>query len=72
MDNKEPQNCWEFHNCSEEARKKCPAFPSDGRKCWEIASSFEGIGCPKTKGMGMRFCIRNCGWFKKLNPDCYK
>ncbi|MBU0504031.1 MAG: hypothetical protein KKG43_06565 [Candidatus Omnitrophica bacterium] len=69
MDNKEPQNCWEFYNCPEETRKKCPAFPSDGKKCWEVAGSFDGLGCPKTKGMGMMFCVRNCVWFKKMfNP----
>ena len=73
MDNKEPQNCWEFWNCPEVARKKCPAYEYKmGRECWMIASSFNGEGCPKTKGMGMKFCMNNCDWFKKLNPDLSK
>jgi len=72
MDNKEPQNCWEFHGCSEETRKKCPAFPSHGKKCWEIASSFEGAGSPKKKGMGRMFCEKECLWFKKFFPSVDK
>lgn len=72
MDNKEPQNCWEFWNCSGEERK-CPAYVYEmGRECWMIASAFDGKGCPKVKDMGMKFCLNNCDWFKKLNPDLFK
>ena len=60
---KEPENCWEFYNC-QEAREKCPAYPTDGKKCWEVASS---VGCILTKGAGMKFCISKCDWFKMLN-----
>jgi hypothetical protein len=61
-----PQNCWEFHNCVDATRDKCPAFPNDGRKCWEVASTFDGSGCPKVKGVGMKYCVLSCAWFKKI------
>jgi hypothetical protein len=69
MDDKEPQNCWEFHNCPEETKKKCPAFPSHGSKCWEVASSPREAGCFKAKGMGLIFCVSNCDWFKKSSKE---
>jgi len=67
MDNKEPQNCWEFYNCPEETRKKCPAYEYKmGRECWLIASTFAGEGCRKTKDIGLMFCVSQCGWYKKV------
>lgn len=42
MNKTEPQNCWDFWNCTEEEKQKCPAFPSHGRECWEVLSSIGG------------------------------
>jgi len=73
MDDKEPQNCWDFFKCSEEELKKCPAFIHKmGHECWLIASTFENPGCCGKKGESKRICIRNCSWFKKLNPNFNK
>ena len=70
MDNKESQNCWEFWNCPEETKIKCPAFIYPDEKCWIVASSVNG--CFKTKEEGFRFCVQTCDWFKKVNPDFFK
>jgi len=72
MDIKETQNCWEIHNCPEETKKKCPAFPSYGSKCWEVASSSKKTGCPLTRDRGRFSCINQCAWFRKLNPSVDK
>ena len=52
MDNKESQHCWEFHNCPEEVKMKCPAHMYSDEKCWIIASSFCGRNCPKVSAGG--------------------
>jgi len=61
----EPQNCWEFSNCSKEIREKCKAYKRKlGKVCWLIGSDID-TGCycyNKYDG-----CI-NCPWFKKNNP----
>jgi hypothetical protein len=68
--NKGPQNCWEFWNCPKDVRNHCRAYEYDmGKECWLIASSFYKKGCPKTKDKGLLFCIEDCPWFKKLNPN---
>ena len=78
MDDKEPQNCYEFHNCPEETRNECPAYMYEvGRGCWRIASDFIEEGCPKLrygggKERGIMFCMKKCEWFKKLNPNIDK
>lgn len=63
-----PQNCWEFWDCSKTKKNACPAFPSDGQKCWEVASSPEKEGCTKAKGRGLFFCVQECAWFKRVHP----
>ena len=63
-----PQNCWEFWNCPEDTKTRCPAFPSAGKKCWEVASSLDKEGCSKVKGRGVLFCVNQCTWFKEMNP----
>ena len=68
MQDGSPQHCWEFHNCSEQARNKCPAYMYPEEKCWLVASSFKGAGCPKAKEAGFAFCIKECGWYKQQNP----
>ncbi|MBU2638894.1 MAG: hypothetical protein KJ955_08015 [Nanoarchaeota archaeon] len=63
----EPKNCWEFWNCAEDIKKKCPAYNyNSGRDCWLAASSFREPGCPKVKNE-FESCS-DCPWFKKLNP----
>lgn len=66
MDNKEPQNCWDFHNCPKDIRDNCVAYKMNlGRKCWAVAS-YVPEGCPKTY-RDFKYCC-DCLWFKKLNP----
>lgn len=72
MEGQEPQNCWEFRKCDAATRDKCPAFlRKEGRKCWEVATESYGKGCPKAKSDGVRFCVRECEWFKKMNPQLF-
>ena len=35
--------CWEFKNCSEEARQKCDGYLRDLQPCWELSD--KGITC---------------------------
>ena len=68
MTDQKPQNCWEFWNCPKTTMIQCPAFPSEGKKCWEVASSPDKEGCSKAKDKGLLFCVKRCAWFKKMNP----
>ncbi len=73
MEENEPQNCWEFWNCEKATRDQCPAFlRNEGRKCWEIATEYYGRGGPTAEKEGVKFCVRECAWFKKMNPHLFK
>lgn len=43
--------CWKYHNCSEEGRKRCPAYAQLDKPCWQVFRSTDGrlkercIGC---------------------------
>jgi len=69
MKNKEPQHCWEFRNCPDDTKKKCPAYIYKYEKCWMIASHVSGKWCPSAKDKGIVYCFEECGWYKKMNPD---
>ena len=30
-------NCWEFNNCPENVKSKCPAYPDHGTSCWQYS-----------------------------------
>ena len=65
MVKKEPQNCWEFMECSEEIRKKCIVYEVEaGRDCWYLTDSKEG--CPASKKFGN---CTECLWYQKLNAQ---
>ena len=46
------EHCWDFQNCPEEARHKCPAFIYPDEKCWNVASGYCEKSCPKSVGGG--------------------
>jgi len=31
--------CWELKNCPSERRDACPAYPSNGERCWEVTGT---------------------------------
>ena len=67
---KKPENCWEYWNCADEVRRKCPAYTTNsGRECWMVAGTFSSREkkCPKAKNE-FDFCWQ-CPWFRLLNPD---
>ncbi len=65
MEEKEVKNCWDFHNCLEEKRKKCRVYKFDsGDECWLVYPRFKG----KNDEHAPRDCFK-CSWFKKQNPD---
>ncbi len=67
MNNKEPQNCWEYWNCPKETREKCAAYKyNSGKECWMIASAAEPH-CPRV-GRDFKYCSE-CPWYKKLNSS---
>lgn len=56
-------NCWDFWKCSEETKKKCPAFlTNSGRECWVVSAG----KCPRSKERGIEDC-RECAWYVKIN-----
>jgi hypothetical protein len=60
----EHQNCWEFFDCPEKVRDKCPAFLTyHGRDCFNFAENY----CPRIY-KGFDRCWE-CPWFKKIKPD---
>lgn len=64
----EPQNCWEFKNCTREDKHWCPAFEHQmGRDCWLVAVNEPGKGCREAGEAGMEYCVNKCDWYKKLN-----
>lgn len=37
------KNCWDFKDCPEERKKKCPAFTKNlGRRCWRVPGTLSG------------------------------
>ncbi|MBF0122708.1 MAG: hypothetical protein HQL21_04790 [Candidatus Omnitrophica bacterium] len=65
MDKKEPKYCWEYRNCEDGIRKKCPAYLYSEEDCWMLASHPSGEGCPWAKGKGILYCASECEWYKK-------
>ena len=57
-------NCWDFFECPDEDRKKCPAWSEGwGKHCWMIAASNIDIvnsGVPVTNGV--KHCF-SCDYF---------
>ena len=64
----EPKNCWEYWDCPEEIRDRCPAYtiPYSGRECFYYAKDF----CPKLKHE-FEHCWE-CPWYKKIKSDSDK
>ena len=61
---REPQNCWEFYDCSEEAKEKCLVFQNDmGKECWFVCNIKE-INNKNTEKFKNCF---ECDWYKKIN-----
>ncbi len=69
MDNKDVQNCWQFWNCPDETRSKCPVYIKGlGDRCWEVKECFTTSNNPGPTEKKEE-CCRECRWFKKMNPD---
>jgi hypothetical protein len=67
MKNMEHKNCWEFWNCSEKIRSKCPAFLTyHGMDCFDFAEN----DCPKIE-KGFNHCSE-CPWYKKIKSNIDK
>jgi len=69
------QNCWEFKKCGREAggvnEKKivvCPAYPSHGKKCAQVAGTFCGGKVQGTFAMKLLSCIK-CDFFQSQYYD---
>jgi len=62
MNEKTPQNCWEFMKCPEKIKEKCEAYKRNlGQECWLIVQDIE----PGCYGYSKYNGCRNCPWFKK-------
>ena len=62
----EPENCWEFWNCPDEARDTCLAYTTDsGKECFHVAATT----CAKVLvGHDYQHCWQ-CPWYERINPD---
>lgn len=59
-------NCWEFKDCDENIRIKCPAYPDKGKKCWKVTGTkCEGGIIEKSTLMEkILYCRNNCNFYK--------
>jgi len=57
-------NCWDYMDCPEEIRSKCPAYPANGRDCWKMLSTKCGGGRYELSSIveKVAFC-RNCEYY---------
>ncbi|MBI4843524.1 MAG: PilZ domain-containing protein [Nitrospirae bacterium] len=59
-----PKNCWEFWNCADKLKAKCPAFTTDsGRECFDLAKDY----CPKTTDE-FEHCWE-CPWYQEIQKE---
>ena len=59
---KEPENCWDFLDCSEDKRNSCLVYKKGlGRSCWYVPSYARA----KVK-RDFRHCWE-CPWYKKIS-----
>jgi len=60
----EKKTCWDYWDCPEETRAKCPAYiTKSGRDCFDLASEF----CPRKKSE-FKHCWE-CPWYKKVEKE---
>jgi methyl-accepting chemotaxis protein len=50
------ETCWDIMHCSDEHRKKCPAYMNDERRCWLIS----GTWCKGVQQGDARSKLKNC------------
>lgn len=60
-------NCWEFNNCPEPTRLRCPAYPDNGRECWKVTGTqcAEGRDSKKSLSEKILYCRNECLFYKK-------
>lgn len=64
---KEAENCWEFWDCSDDAKSQCPVFKTrDGKRCWIYTDNLKVFDW--AKGSHEFDTCLQCPWYKKFNP----
>ncbi len=59
-------NCWQFWDCSEEAKLKCPVYKSkDGRRCWTYTHDLLIPFHFSRQRKKFKSC-EECPWYKKM------
>ena len=62
----EPTSCWEYWNCSKEARGKCYVYQKDlGGFCWVLAPFVDKNAASPKAQHGFSSC-EECPWYQKL------
>lgn len=66
------EECWDFWECPDEYKKKCPAYIHKmGDECWLIVGSFtKKSQCPLLK-KEFKSCYE-CAWFRLKHPKIDK
>lgn len=60
----EPRNCWEFWDCHQEVKEKCPAYLTGyGRDCYDFTED----DTPRVK-RGFEHCSE-CPWYRKVKTN---
>jgi len=60
--------CWEFKNCPEEIRSRCPAYPERGLDCWKVTGTKCEGGLIEKVSLEEKilYCRKNCEFYKRF------
>ena len=62
----EAQNCWEFWDCSKDAKEQCPVFTEKaGKECWMYTDNLKVFSWAIPKKHFVT-CL-NCPWYKHMH-----
>lgn len=66
-DRENARSCWEYWNCSQEAREKCYVYQKDlGGHCWALTPFIEKDEDAPLNKHDFSSC-KECPWFKKIS-----
>jgi len=59
-------NCWEYTDCPEEQRNRCPAHPDRGLDCWKVTGTLCDQGRHRAKSLEEKIArCRKCDFYIK-------
>ncbi|MEW5707260.1 MAG: two-CW domain-containing protein [Actinomycetota bacterium] len=58
--------CWDFKKCGHDKANGCPAYPTNGTKCWRIARTMCNGEIQGSFAQKFATCLR-CDFYKFIN-----